>query len=231
MGTLYIVATPIGNLQDITLRALKTLESVDFIASEDTRTSAILIKHYFKGREKEILEKLFSYYEQNESQKIPEVLNLLENGKNVALISESGTPAVSDPGFKLIREVLNKGIKVESIPGPSSVISALVFSGLPTDKFIYLGFLPKKSGHRENLLKKLKNALLLIESTVIIFESPFRVLKTLEELHKVFGNIDVVVVRELTKIHQDRVKDKITNLIEHYKKGIKGEVIILFSLK
>ena len=108
MGTLYIVATPIGNLQDITLRAIKILESVDFIACEDTRTSAILIKHYFKNREKIMLDKLFSYFEQNELQKIPQVLNLLENGKNVAIISESGTPAISDPGFKLIREALGK---------------------------------------------------------------------------------------------------------------------------
>ena len=231
MGTLYIVATPIGNLQDITLRALKILESVDFIACEDTRTSAILIKHYFKGREKVILDKLFSYFEQNELQKIPQVLNLLENGKNVAIISESGTPAISDPGFKLIREALGRGFKVESIPGPSSVISALVSSGLPTDKFIFLGFLPKKSGHRDNLLKKLKDSLSLINATVIIFESPFRLTKTLQEISVNFGDIDVVIMRELTKIHEERRKDKISKLIEYYKKGVKGEIIILFSTK
>lgn len=230
-GTLFIVSTPIGNLQDITFRAIDTLKKVDFIACEDTRTSAILIKHYFKGREKEILDKLFSYYEQNELQKIPQVLNLLENGKNVALISESGTPAISDPGFKLIREVLSRGIKVESIPGPSSIVSALVYSGLPTDKFIFLGFLPKKSGHRSNLLKKLKKTLSLIESTAIIFESPFRVVKTLQEISLVFGDIEVVIIRELTKIYEERKKDKISNLLKQFEKGIKGEIVILFNLK
>lgn len=230
-GTFFIVATPIGNLQDITFRAIDTLKKVDFIACEDTRTSAVLIKHYFKGREKEILDKLFSYYEQNELQKIPQVLNLLENGKNVALISDSGTPAISDPGFKLIREVLSRGIKVESIPGPSSIVSALVYSGLPTDKFIFLGFLPKKSGHRSNLLKKLKETLSLIQSTVIIFESPFRVAKTLREISSIFGDIEVVIIRELTKIHEERKKDKISNLLEYFKNGTKGEVIILLNLK
>lgn len=228
---MYIVATPIGNLQDVTLRALKIFESVDFIACEDTRTSAILIKHYFKGREKEILDKLFSYFEQNEQQKIPQVLNLLENGKNVALISDSGTPAVSDPGFKLIREALKKGIKVESIPGPSSVISALVSSGIPTDKFMFLGFLPKKPGHRQTLLEKLKESLKLLETTVIIFESPFRLSKTLSEIENVFGNIEIVVARELTKIHEEIKKDKVSNLAKYYKNGTKGEIVILFSTK
>ena len=230
MGTLYIVATPIGNLQDITLRAIKTLKEADFIACEDTRTASFLLKSV--GIEfVDFKDKIFSYYEQNENQRNIHIINLLSNGKNVALISESGTPAISDPGFKLIREVISKGINIEHIPGPSSVISALVLSGLPTDKFVFLGFLPKKIGHRETLLKKLKNALSLIEATVIIFESPFRLLKTLVEIKTVFGDIDIVIIREITKIHQERKKDKISNLLKQIEKGVKGEIVILFNLK
>ena len=230
MGTLYIVATPIGNLQDITLRAIKTLKEADFIACEDTRTASFLLKSV--GIEfVDFKDKIFSYYEQNENQRNIHIINLLSNGKNVALISESGTPAISDPGFKLIREVISKGINIEHIPGPSSVISALVLSGLPTDKFVFLGFLPKKIGHRETLLKKLKNALSLIEATVIIFESPFRLPKTLAEIKTVFGDIDIVIIREITKIHEERKKDKISNLLKQIEKGVKGEIVILFNLK
>ncbi|PIR79667.1 MAG: 16S rRNA (cytidine(1402)-2'-O)-methyltransferase [Candidatus Levybacteria bacterium CG10_big_fil_rev_8_21_14_0_10_35_13] len=229
-GTLFIVSTPIGNLQDITLRAIKTLKEADFIACEDTRTASFLLKS--AGIEfVDFKDKIFSYYEQNENQRNIHIINLLSNGKNVALISESGTPAISDPGFKLIREVLNRGIKVESIPGPSSVMSAIVSSGLPTDKFVFLGFLPKKIGHRETLLKKLKNSLSLIEATVIIFESPFRLQKTLVEIKTVFGDIDIVIIRELTKIHEERKKDKISNLLKQIEKGVKGEIVILFNLK
>jgi len=229
-GTLFIVSTPIGNLQDITLRAIKTLKEADFIACEDTRTASFLLKS--AGIEfVDFKDKIFSYYEQNENQRNIHIINLLSNGKNVALISESGTPAISDPGFKLIREALNRGIKVESIPGPSSVMSAIVSSGLPTDKFVFLGFLPKKIGHRETLLKKLKNSLSLIEATVIIFESPFRLQKTLVEIKTVFGDIDIVIIRELTKIHEERKKDKISNLLKQIEKGVKGEIVILFNLK
>ena len=230
MGNLYIVATPIGNLQDITLRAIKTLQEVDFIACEDTRSAFTLLTGI--GVEKSTFrEKLISFYEGNESIRLPQILNLLQNGKNVALISESGTPLVSDPGFKLVRGALENGIKVESIPGPSSVISALVSSGLPTDKFLFLGFLPKKIGHRRNLLKSLKISLKQIESTVIFFESPFRVLKTLDELKEEFGDMEIVVARELTKIHEEVKKGKISEISEYYKKSIKGEIVILFNLK
>ena len=230
MGNLYIVATPIGNLQDITLRAIKTLQEVDFIACEDTRSAFTLLTGI--GVEKSTFrEKLISFYEGNESIRLPQILNLLQNGKNVALISESGTPLVSDPGFKLVRGALENGIKVESIPGPSSVISALVSSGLPTDKFLFLGFLPKKVGHRRNLIKNLKISLKQIESTVIFFESPFRVLKTLDELKEEFGDMEIVVARELTKIHEEVKKGKISEISEYYKKSIKGEIVILFNLK
>ena len=230
MGNLYIVATPIGNLQDITLRAISTLKNVDFIACEDTRSAFILLTSIGLTKE-EFKDKLFSLYEENETSRINHVLNILQNGQNVALISESGTPLISDPGFKLVREVLKRGVNVESIPGPSSVISSLVSSGLPTDKFLFLGFLPKKPGHRKNLFQSLKISLKLIESTVIFFESPFRILKTLEEFKEEFGDIEVVITRELTKIHEEVKKDKISGLLEFYKKGVKGEIVILFSLK
>lgn len=231
MGNLYIVATPIGNLQDITLRALDTLSEVDFIASEDTRKTGILIKHYFKGKEIEMREKLFSYYEQTEIKRVPQIINLLLNGKNVALVSDAGTPTISDPGFKLVRDCIKEGIRVVSIPGSTSLISALVSSGLPTDKFLFLGFLPKKQGHRKTILKNLKKSLRLINSTVIIFESPYRLLTALSELKEILGDIEIVVARELTKIHEDVRKDLISNQINHYKTGVKGEIVILLNLK
>ncbi|MBI3985124.1 MAG: 16S rRNA (cytidine(1402)-2'-O)-methyltransferase [Candidatus Levybacteria bacterium] len=231
MGNLYIVATPIGNLQDITLRALETLEEVDFIASEDTRKTTILINNFFKGKERLMQDKLFSYYEQVEVQKIPQVVNLLKNGKNVALVSDAGTPAVSDPGFKLIRECIKEGISVISIPGPSSILPSLTSSGLPTDKFLFLGFLPQKPGHRVKLLENLRESLKFINSTVIIFESPYKLVKSLLDIEKVFGDIEVVIVREITKIHEEIKKDKISNLLDFYKGKIKGEIVILFNLK
>lgn len=230
-GTLYVVATPIGNLKDITFRAIEILESVDFIASEDTRKTMILINHFFKGKEKEMSDKLFSYYDQVELQKIPHLVAQLKEGKNIAIVSDAGTPAVSDPGFKFIRECVSQGINVVSIPGASSVLSALTSSGLPTDKFLFLGFLPQKPGHRIKFLENIKESLRIISSTVIIFESPYKMKRSLEDMLSVFGNIEIVVARELTKMHEEVRKDKITNILEHYKKGIKGEIVILFNLK
>ena len=230
-GSLFIVATPIGNLKDITIRAVETLESVDFIACEDTRKATILINYFFKGKERQMQDKLFSYYEQVEIQKIPQVINLLKNNKNVALISDAGTPAISDPGFKLIRECLKNGINVVSIPGPSSILPALTSSGLPTDKFMFLGFLPQKPGHRIKFLQNIKESLTFINSTVIIFESPYKFHRSLSDIKEVFGDIEIVVAREITKIHENIKKDTISNILEFYKKGIKGEIVILFNLK
>src|SRR5574337_1409837 len=152
MGNLFIVSTPIGNLQDISKRALSVLADVDFIACEDTRKTSILINNFFQENKKSILDKLFSYYEEKEVEKIPKILNMLINGKDVALVSDAGTPLISDPGFKLIRECIKNDINVVSVPGPSAVISALTVSGLPTDKFLFLGFMPLKQGHRIKLL-------------------------------------------------------------------------------
>jgi 16S rRNA (cytidine1402-2'-O)-methyltransferase len=233
MGTLYIVATPIGNLQDITLRAIETFSKVDFILCEDTRTTQILLNSIKKKFESfQTQAKLVSYYEQNEKERISEILELIKKDFNFVLVSDAGTPTVSDPGFKLVREVVNAGGKVISIPGPSSVISALVSSGLPTDKFMFVGFLPKKPGHRINQLNDIKSVLALLKQTVIIFESPYRLVKTLEEIKSVFGEIDIVVARELTKVYEEVRKEQITDCINHFEKvKPKGEIVILFNLE
>lgn len=229
MGNLYIVATPIGNLQDITLRAIETLKKVEVIACEDTRKTGILLKTL--GIQRENIN-LISYYEQNEISRIPEILNALKNDISVALISDAGTPAISDPGFKLIRECVKEGIRVESIPGASSVISSLVVSGLPTDKFIFLGYPPRKPGHRVKFFENIKDSYKFIESTVIIFEAPHKILNTLGEMLEVFGDINIVVERELTKIHEEVRREKISESITHFEKITpKGEFVILFNLK
>lgn len=225
MGTLFVVATPLGNLQDITLRALEVLKTVDLICAEDTRHTGILLKHYG------IRKPLLSYQEYNETQRIPEILGRLKIGQNVALLSDAGTPTISDPGFKLVRECIKEKIKVETIPGPSAVTAALVISGLPTDKFFFLGYLPKKESHRKKLLNSLRKMIQIIKSTVIIFEAPHRLIKTLEELKEVFGDIDIVICRELTKIHEEIRREKISEAIKHFEQ-VKplGELTLLFNL-
>jgi 16S rRNA (cytidine1402-2'-O)-methyltransferase len=229
MGILYIVSTPIGNLQDITLRAIEIIKQTEYIACEDTRKTGFLIKSLADKFGSFGDKYLVSVYEENEVSRISEVLNVLENDKNVVLVSDAGTPLISDPGFKLVRECINKGVRVESIPGPSSVISALVVSGLPSDKFTFVGFLPKKPGHRLTLLENLKKSLELVKSTVILFESPFRLVKTLGELETVFGDREVVVVRELTKIYEEVKRGPVSDLKSHFQKvSPKGEIIVLF---
>lgn len=234
MGILYIVATPIGNLQDITLRAIKILTEVDAIACEDTRKTGLLLRQIAPtsevGNTRPLRSRLISYYEQNELQRIPEIINALKNGLNIALVSDAGTPAISDPGFKLVREAIREGLKVESIPGPSSVISALVSSGLPTDKFLFLGYPPRKPGHRKKFFQSLTAVLHSIKVTLILFEAPHKIIRTLEELREEFGNIDIVLARELTKIHEEIRREKISDSIEHFSKLIpKGEFVILFN--
>lgn len=228
-GILYIVATPIGNLQDITLRAIETLKKADAIACEDTRKTGILLKALRIQREQGIL---ISYYEQNETLRIPQIVAFLKDGKKMALVSDAGTPAISDPGFKLVRECIKEGIKVESIPGPSSVISSLVVSGLPTDKFLFLGYPPRKPGHRVKFFENIKESYRFIESSIIIFEAPHKLLGTLSEMKEILGDIDIIVERELTKIHEEIRREKISESIIHFTKvNPKGEFIILFSLK
>ncbi len=228
IGKLYIVATPMGNLRDITFRAVETLKLVDYIACEDTRKTGMLLKSI--GVEKRAM--FISYYEQTEDLRIPNILNLLLNGRDVALVSDSGTPGISDPGFRLVRECVKNNINVVSIPGPSALISALVSSGLPTDKFIFLGFLPKKEGNRLKLLRNTKEGNGKIEATVIIYEAPHRILKVFESIKEVYGNIEITIARELTKIHEEVSKDSVENLIDRFKKQApRGEFVILWNTK
>lgn len=231
MGKLYIVATPIGNIADITLRAIDTLKSVDFIACEDTRRTGLLLKQLNINPPK-----LISFYEENELYRIPEIITLLKAGNSVGLVSDAGTPLVSDPGYKLVRECIANVITVEAIPGPSAFITGLIVSGLPTDKFLFVGYLPQKPGKRASFLQNLKNNLdkmykLELKPTVILYESPHRLLKTLEDFQSVFGNINLVVARELTKLHEEirreTVAENITYFTTHHPKG---EFTVLFHL-
>lgn len=223
MGTLYIVSTPIGNLKDITIRAVETLKLVDYILCEDSRVSGKLLHEY------NIEKKMISFNEFNEKSKELQVISDLLDGQSIALVSDAGTPLVSDPGFKLVREAIAAGIKVESIPGPSAAVSALAVSGLPTDKFTFVGYLPKKDGKRKELLEKMQKISEVLKTTFIIYESPYRLLKTLKSLSDVFGDIDIVVCRELTKLHEEVRRKKVTDAIEHFSQvSPKGEFVVVF---
>lgn len=236
MGTLYLIATPIGNLQDITLRAIKTLFEVDIIACEDTRRAGLLLETMSSpyaalrgGKPPHHKPRFISYYEQNELRRIPEILSMLQRGMKVALISDAGTPAISDPGFKLIRECINHRLKVEAIPGATSVTTALIASGLPTDKFMFAGYPPHKQGHRTKFFENLKKSQESVKTTVVLFEAPHKLLRTLEDLQDVMGDIPVVIARELTKVHEELRRERISEALEHFQKtNPKGECIILF---
>ena len=224
MGKLYIVPTPIGNLKDITLRALEVLKGVDIIACEDTRQTMKLLNHYdIKGK------KLISYYQPKEEEKIPLLLGYLKGGKDVALVSDAGTPAVSDPGYKLVRRCIEEGIEVEPLPGPTAFVPALVGSGLPTDRFLFLGFPPKKG------IEKFFEPYRGIDATFILYESPHRLLKTLEAVKEVFNNPPTVVAKELTKLHGEFIRGKNTDeVIDFFRENpdkVRGEFVILFRPK
>src|SRR3989344_5021259 len=223
IGTLYIISTPIGNLADITLRALEILRSVDYILCEDTRVAGKLLIRY------QIHKTMVSLNDFNEASKITSVVGDLMSGKNIALVSDAGTPLVSDPGYKLVRECIPQKIAVEAIPCPTSLVTALTVSGLPPDKFTFLGYLPKQDGKRLKILKVVKDDQKNLKSTTIIFESPFRILKTLEAIKEVFGDIDVVVCRELTKLYEEVRREKVSQSIAHFSQTKpKGEFVILF---
>lgn len=235
MGTLYLVPTPIGNLADITLRSLRTLFEVDVIACEDTRRTGLLLEklltEFSPNPEDKRKPQLLSYYDQVELQRIPEIISLLKFGKDIALVSDAGTPAVSDPGFKLVRECIKEGLKIESLPGASSVLTALTVSGLPTDKFLFVGYPPHKPGHRVSFLENIQTSLKSINSTVILFEAPHKLLKTLSDLQSVFGDIEIVLCRELTKLYEEIRREKISDSLTHFKKTPpKGEFVMLFHL-
>ena len=218
---LYIVSTPIGNLKDITLRALETLKSVDLIAAEDTRHTKILLDHY--GIEKP----LTSFFDHNQKIKGPYLVGLLKEGKTIALVSDAGTPGISDPGFSLIKLAQDNDIPITAIPGVTAAITALTLSGLPSHRFIFEGFLPPKSVGRCKKLESFKDQ----EGTVICYESPHRLLRTLEDIQKVLQDPTVVVARELTKKFEEVKRDKASVLVEHFKSHPpKGEFVLLMAL-
>lgn len=225
MEKLYIIATPIGNLKDITFRALETLQSVDIIICEDTRRTSLLLQHY------QIKKPLLTLNDYNEAKVVPSLIQKLKEGQNLALVSDSGTPLISDPGYKLVRTCLEQNIAVDSLPGPSAVVTALTLSGLPPDKFLFLGYLPEKPGKRIDLLQKLSPIYNLLPTTYIAFAAPHKLIKTLEDMLQVFGDIEVVLAHELTKIHQSVRKEKIKKWLENFRKQPpKGEYILLFNL-
>ncbi len=239
-GTLSLIATPIGNLEDITMRSVRKLLEVDGIVCEDTRKTGMLLKkvrEYARmlqldsARKNDTPVRLLSYHEHNEARRIPEIINALKNGLNIAVVSDAGTPGVSDPGFRLVRACVAEGIPVESLPGPTSVITALVVSGLPTDKFTFLGYPPHKGGKRKQLYEAVKQAEQYVKSTIILFEAPHKLKKTLDELLETFGDIDIVITRELTKLHEEVRREKLSESITHFNKVTpKGEFVLLFHL-
>lgn len=213
---LYLVSTPIGNLKDITLRALEILKEVDVIICEDTRRTSLLLNHY------DIQKPLIVLNDYNEHKNVSRIINLLNGGQNLALVSDAGTPLVSDPGYKLVRACLENNIEVDSIPGPSSVITALTLSGLPPDKFMFLGYLPEKPGHRKKLLSSLTEKI-----TYIIFVAPHKLIRVLEEIQEIYGDIEICLAHELTKIHHSVETKKISLWLETLKNP-KGEYVLLF---
>ncbi len=220
-GKLFIVSTPIGNLKDITLRAIETLNEVDFIICEDTRVTSVLLKQH------NIIKQLISFNAVNETKKIPSVIERILRGQSYALVSDSGTPAISDPGVRLISEAIKKGIEVIAIPGATALIAALTISGLPTDSFVFEGFLPQKKGRQ----KKLKE-LIEEERTIVLYESSHRINKLIQELVEYIPDRFVVVCRELTKKFEESWRgypDELKNQLEH--KTIKGEFVFVISSK
>ncbi len=219
---LYLVPTPIGNLQDITLRALETLKTVDVVLAEDTRTSGQLLKHF------DISAKLQAYHQHNEHQTVEHLVQRLQAGETMALVSDAGTPAISDPGFLLVRECLRNNIAVESLPGATAFVPALVKSGLPSNRFSFEGFLPQKKG-RQTALKALENE----ERTMVFYESPYRVLKTLNDFITIFGNDRLASVsREITKMYEETINGTLQEIKTHFTtKAPKGEFVIVVAGK
>jgi len=217
-GTLYLCPTPIGNLEDITLRALKILRQVDFIAAEDTRVTVKLLNHY------DIKTPLVSYHEHNQRQKGPEIIRLLLKGKNVALVTDAGTPGISDPGEDLVKLAVGEGIPVVPLPGAVAAVCALVASGLSTDRFVFEGFLPRKPKERKQRLAQIAAE----PRTIVFYEAPHRLLKTLEYLMEALGNRKISVAREMTKLHEEFFRGTIEQAIEKYKKTEpRGEMVLV----
>jgi 16S rRNA (cytidine1402-2'-O)-methyltransferase len=222
LGELYVVATPIGNLKDITLRALEVLKEVPVIACEDTRRTLKLLSHYgIEGK------KLIAYHEHNEREAAERIVNLLKEGLSVALVSDAGTPTISDPGYRLLKRAREEGIKVVPLPGPSAVVAALSASGLPTDRFLFYGFLPRKEGKLREALKEIAS----YPFTVIAYESPHRLERTLEVLGELYPEAEVGVYRELTKLNEEFLFGKPSEVLKELKEEgkLRGEIVLLFS--
>jgi 16S rRNA (cytidine1402-2'-O)-methyltransferase len=219
-GTLYLVATPIGNLEDITLRALRVLKECDVVAAEDTRHSGQLLKHFG------IAKPLLSYFQFNEAKRSEDILERLRRGEKVALVTDAGTPGISDPGERVVRAALAAGLRVESVPGPCALVAGLTCSGLPGDEFHFAGFLPHKSGQRRRQLVALGN----VPGTLILYESPYRIVKLLEELVDLYPERRVVLARELTKKFEELRAGSPRQLLEEMqKRSIKGEFVVLVA--
>lgn len=219
-GTLYIIPTPIGNLEDMTFRAIRILKEVDIILAEDTRTTGFLLKHF------EIVNKMQSYHKFNEHKAISQIIDRLNAGENVGLVSDAGTPGISDPGFLISRECVKAGIKVECLPGATAFVPALVASGIPCDKFYFEGFLPPKKG-RMTRMKELA----LLDKTIVLYESPYRVVKTLTQLAEYMGEDRYISIsREISKLHEENVSGTIKELITYFtEKEPRGEFVIIIG--
>lgn len=222
MGKLYVVPTPVGNMEDMTFRAIRILKEADLILAEDTRTSGILLKHY------EIKNAMQSHHKFNEHQTVESIVNRIKGGQTVALISDAGTPGISDPGFLVVRECVRNGIEVQCLPGATAFVPALVSSGLPDERFCFEGFLPQKKGRMTRL-----NALKEENRTMIFYESPYRLLKTLTQFAEIFGvDRPVSVCREISKIHEESVRGTLQEVIAHFTKTEpRGEIVIILGGK
>jgi 16S rRNA (cytidine1402-2'-O)-methyltransferase len=219
-STLYLVATPIGNLEDITLRALRVLKECDVVAAEDTRHSGQLLKHF------NISKPLLSYFQFNEARRSEEIIERLRRGEKVALVTDAGSPGISDPGERVVKAAIAAGFRVESVPGPSALVAALTASGLPADEFHFIGFLPHKSGQRRNKLESLK----VFAGTLVLYESPYRVQKLLGELSEVFPERQIVLARELTKKFEEFLRGKPPELLAlAQNRSLKGEFVVLIG--
>lgn len=217
-GTLFIIATPIGNLEDITLRALRVLKEADLIACEDTRHTRKLLTHY------QISKPAVSYHEHNEQERSAELIEKLESGLNVALVSDAGTPLVSDPGFRIVREAIERRIPVVPIPGPSALITAVSASGLPTSEFAFFGFLPARRAARRARLRELAE----VKSTLVFYEAPHRINETIADAREAFGDRECVVARELTKLHEEFLRGSLAEL-EVPEAAARGEIVLLIG--
>lgn len=219
-GTLYLVATPIGNLADITHRAIDVLTNVELIACEDTRHTRKLLQHYG------ISTKTISYHDHNEQERARQLVELLREGKDVAVVSDAGTPSISDPGFRLVRAAIENGLAVVPVPGPSALISALIAAGLPTDEFFFGGFLPARTNARRSRLREVSS----VPGTLIFYEAPHRLAETLKDAYEILGEREAVVARELTKLHEEIKRGRLSELAEHYStEDARGEIVLLID--